>query len=400
MQPMEKETDPVVSFSLALSSESSGTRAEGDVTDKDGTDKWENGTDPAATEFDNRINSLTAILYSVVDGELNIDHPLGEIIIDPSSYQNKTNGNLKLTGRLKTNLSPTLLENDNNHYRIVVYINAPASGNWALDTKKPQQCRFSFHGTSADFSGIPMYGVARCFFKNLTTTENSETNPFIIKGDKNGLIDLSIPVLRSMAKIKVSIDGDLYKNKDEGGRTMRLKSLTVSRHANTGYLVPKGWNTTDNFLNNTMESVMNAFTGSENYTDRSCTVEAPDQNPSETWKNSDKMLRFYIPDTYNSDNDGYDSEPIKLTLEYFLDGETDLEKVNRNDIFICQYKEDGTHDVEDSNHERWDIIRNHIYEFVIKGVEASTGDLNISVSVKKWVPYHYDLNEDDVLVTQ
>ena len=32
----------------------------------------------------------------------------------------------------------------------------------------------------------------------------------------------------------------------------------------------------------------------------------------------------------------------------------------------------------------WDIIRNHIYEFVITGVEAASGNLNVQVSITPW----------------
>lgn len=379
--PVSSSSETVVSFNLALSSESQGTRAVGDVTDKDGNENWQNGADPEATEFDNRINSMKVVLYAVAGNTLNTDNPLGEMEVDPSSYTDDKDGSITVKGKLKTNIPASLLADPKTSYRLAVFINAPVTGTYGLDIKKPSQCVFNFHGTSEQFQGIPMYGVAKCYFTGLTNAEGTETSPFVIKGSSDGSSDLSIPVLRSMAKIKVRVHNDLYETVANGGREVRLKSIKINRHANRGFLVPKGWNTVDNFLSVNLKSVMNGFIGSDNYTDKECSYDAPETNPAESWKNSDQKLRFYIPDTFNCEHDGYDSEPIKLTLEYYTDG--DYSDVRTDDIFLCRYTDDGKHDVNDANHQIWDIIRNHIYEFVIEGVEASF-DLKVGVSVKKW----------------
>ncbi len=367
-EPMVEQ--PTLTFRLALSSENLGTR--GDVNDAEDhkTQTWTptTGSDPNAVTFDNNLNSLRVVLYKVVgtDSRLNYEYPVAEltnISYDKTDYD----GVVVVSGKLNSTFTAAELEGA--EHRLVVFVNPPLT----LDIKNPGDCVFSEHGNSKAFSGgLPMYGVADVDFTGLSSHSGGD---FQLKGSDGQ--DLSISILRSVAKIKVQLSNDLYKGVDKGGKNVRLISMIVSHHAQTGYICPEGWDTVSTFAGLTHNSVMRPVSNA-GY-DTECTI-TPYQgdDADDTWMNSEKMLRFYCPDTFNNDA----KKPIKLTINYKVGDDSD---VRSDDIYLCQYK-DGVHDTGDDDHKRFDIIRNHIYLFTITKVKDNF-KLQCEVSIQKW-GYH------------
>ena len=92
-----------------------------------------------------------------------------------------------------------------------------------------------------------------------------------------------------------------------------------------------------------------------------------------------------MPDTYNIDNthqfhDHTEEGEIKLTVTYVSD---DDETEKTGEIYFRSYDENGK-PLRGEGSVAWDIIRNHIYEYVIEGVEATTGNLQVNVKVNEW----------------
>ena len=378
-----------VNFTIRLSetgqtrSDNSGTRA----GDPSNADDIMNGSEEG-TVFDKTINTLDVVLYRVIGNEINYRYPVGSLTISADEMENikrDTDGDVEIKGVLNTEMRVSDLTDYK--YRLAVFINAPSN----LNIANPGAATFERHGTPDDITaGIPMFGIQDAYFTGIG--ETSEGNEFTIKSDEEGTQPLSVSVLRAMAKIKVNIANQDLIDK----RNMKLVSLEINQHANKGFMLPKNWMTVSNLANQPMKSLMNAYTGSGNYTtDEQCLITAPQTDPTESWKNSSKMLRFYCPESYNSTKDDINgTEIITLKVKFLHDGvATPTEK----EIFLCKYYDQGENKGQPNKTEPWDIVRNCIYEFNITNIAPHTGDLSVQVSVNKWQKVHFDLDADDIM---
>lgn len=383
--PQAENAAPFVSFTIALSMESNGTRADARIADGEepntgigGDNEWGNSGTESGTKFENTVNNIIPVLYSATkqpNGKVTINsaYPVGKMV-NAVYDRNDTDGTLTITGQLKTEIPASMLEEEGHTYRLAVFVNAKNG----FDIYKPEQNTFSRHGIPSNLkidgdpenrTGIPMYGVHEVKFDGLADgLKNGEyldsTNPYVL-GET-----FTIPVLRSMAKVIVRVDEEKL-----AGRDVKLSKVEISRHLNKGHLVPKGWDTCKSVSELTLTGAMNPFISSDiDAYDKGCYVE-----PKEEDRNSDTYLRFFLPETYNCNHDDISTtEPIKLTVTYTSDGTSD-EKTGV--IYFANYDDNGK--PTDWEDKAWDIIRNHIYEFVIEGVEDNFG-LKVAVNVKKW----------------
>lgn len=384
--PQAENAAPFVSFTIALSMESNGTRADARIADGEepntgdgGDNEWGNSGTESGTKFENTVNNIIPVLYSATKQPngivtINSAYPVGKMV-NAVYDRNDTDGTLTITGQLKTEIPASMLEEEGHTYRLAVFVNAKNG----FDIYKPEQNTFSRHGIPSNLkidgdpenrTGIPMYGVHEVKFDGLADGLKDgkyldSNNPYVL-GET-----FTIPVLRSMAKVIVRVDEEKL-----AGRDVKLSMVEISRHLNKGHLVPKGWDTCKSVSELTLTGAMNPFISSNiDAYDEGCHVE-----PKKEDLNSDTFLRFFLPETYNCNHDDIDTtEPIKLTVTYTSDGTSEPKT---GVIYFANYDDNGKPTDWEKN--AWDIIRNHIYEFVIEGVEASTGELKVNVKVKDW----------------
>ena len=381
--PQAENAAPFVSFTIALSMESNGTRADARIADGEdpntgigGDNEWGNGGTESGTVFENTVNNIIPVLYSATkqpNGKVTINsaYPVGKMV-NAVYDRNDTDGTLTITGQLKTEIPASMLEEEGHTYRLAVFVNAKDG----FDIYKPEQNTFHRHGIPSNLKidgtediGIPMYGVHEVKFDGLA--DGLKDGKYLDSKHPYELDQkFTIPVLRSMAKVIVRVDEEKL-----AGRDVKLKEVIIDRHVNKGYLVPKGWDTCTSVSELTLKGAMNGYVGTldQDY-DKNCSILPTDDNT-----NSDTFLRFFLPETYNCNHDDISTtEPIKLTVTYTSDGTSD-EKTGV--IYFANYDDNGKPTDWEKN--AWDIIRNHIYEFVIEGVEDNFG-LKVAVNVKKW----------------
>lgn len=427
---VQGEVNLPVSFTIQLALESQNTRS-GDndgialYSDSEGAGTWEDDekgeyddgeiTDDSGTNFDNTINSITPVLYFVTGNEMKTTYPVAQMVDQRWEKVEGKDGEFKVTGTLKSsNWSTDMLTDPQYKYRIALFINCGEEDVMSpLNINTPAQATFNHHGKPDDcrdenskhFHGIPMYGVGEVKFV-VDESADDPTRKYKILGNNDQ--ELNINILRSMAKVRVKLSDELAKDEK-----INLTELYISRHAIKGFVVPKGWNTTSDVATLTNGLAMNAFTGAikDDY-NHDCYVRPQteengnkvDNDDPDYNANTSELLRFYLPDTYNCDHDGIDdSDEIYLRLSYTVEDQEYTHLLWFRPVSEWpsmkegEYSDDGTINYPDSG-TPWDIIRNHIYEFVIEGVEASTGELKVNVSVKPWKKHHFEFNEDEILV--
>lgn len=430
-EPMVMPTEDIVkipvSFSIRLDSEDA-TRGDARIG------IWEDGEDPSndreGTTFENTINSLTPVLY-LADYRGIIDEKNPIAVLDGATTLTSTNispsvnaggemidGQFDVSGKMIcSGLTSSQLIDCQDRLRLAVFINcAEDDVMLPLDIRRPAQATFNHHGKPDDckdsgskhFHGIPMYGVSGVsFFKEKDSDGNDVYKVYDPNSTEEQKQTLSIPILRSMAKVRVKLNADKEGKID--GKEVKLSSLFISRHAVKGYVVPKDWDkVTDVTLLNFNGKGCNPLF-SDNYKggdyNHACYVEPQPQDDKdineihqgdeEYYKNSEDLLRFYIPDTYNCTNDADDTSPeIYMELTYTVDGNEYTHPLffrPQNQWPRAEGKDEYSDDSTIPNLPNltkfgapWDIIRNHIYEFVIEGVEETTGNLQVNVKVNEW----------------
>ena len=346
--------DIYLGFTLSVADTGSGTRAEGDPFN--GQD-W--GTDYTPSEvgtvFENTVKEVVPVLYPVDEatGKLMTSVIAGEIT-SPALVKEEKDGliNYSITGKLKTSFHPDVLKSGS--YRLVVFVN-PKS---AVNNKNPETCDFQLAGApSGNFDRIPMWGVADVDLSNL------EAGKTVFIKDKTGK-DLNMPVLRSMAKIRIKLD---HTDPDMVGRDVKLTKVTVHNLNDKGYIVPNSWSSLSSITSLGIPSTINALT---------------------SWKQGDFVaagtsdiateseINFYLPEVVNTTGE----REVVIRVNYKCDG---LEEEKTGDIHLCLYGTDGK---PVANAKLWNVVRNHIYEYTITGV-AKNYSLNAQVCVKKWL-YH------------
>ncbi|MDE7414366.1 MAG: hypothetical protein K2N05_11365 [Muribaculaceae bacterium] len=386
----------MVRFMIQMSTESDGTRAGADAPDpNDYTDpdkKWEDQYNTGeASDFDNLIKNIEPMLFLTKkeDGKpvVDVDKPFGNLTIIENGIEPVGNsGNTyKVTALLET---PVIAEELKKlDLRFVVFANVSKKG---LSSNNPNLVCFERHGIPGTieekipFDAIPMFGIGKPNFDGLTSANHSDTEPFDLMDGDDPTQDLSISLLRSMAKICVKLDD--AKINAAGDRDVKLVSLNIDRHSRKGFVAPKGWAKVTSVKKLGLKSVLNPYIDSQRDYRDDCNVIINDEKDKNT---SNKRLIFYVPETYNSQNDGYDTTPIKIEVKYTCNcGDCSTTDPHTNYLYFCTTN-NGAHDDDKhgaDTHNQWDIIRNHIYEFNITGI-ADNFNLECEVNVKKW-GYH------------
>ncbi|MDE5808182.1 MAG: hypothetical protein K2H76_08695 [Muribaculaceae bacterium] len=374
-QPVcDKVEAHMVSFSLSVDKD--GTRS--------GDETWSGGyEDEEGFEWDQTIStspdSIHPVLYDVNDkDEIITSNPAGEIKNVIVTYD-KTEKCYNVSGKLETNKTLSMLQNGK--FRLVIYANMKD-----YDAKNPmsEQAEFTRHGapgsgTSDDeLKHVPMFGVGVANLSQVGT-QTGVTQYTILDSSGN---PLNIPMLRAMAKVRVKIAEDLRNVID-------LKEISINRHAQSGYIVPNSWNKISSVYEIPLNQTMNAKTNN-NHT---CTTTI---NPETDKTNNRDKLRFFIPETFNKDNDGVTgSTDLSLTIKYVYikceqdaskkddeHGHTEVSEPVEQTIYFRQYL-NGKPNMDVAP---YDIIRNHVYDFTINGV-ANNFELLMDLSIYKW-KYH------------
>ncbi len=389
-EPVEPQAGGVevpVSFTIRLASEAGGTRADGSAED-DGASTWDPGEAETneGISFDNEIKSVKPVIYKV-NGATIESTPIAKMTW-MEKKEDKGGGLWLISGIMKCEPGITAEELFTNNYRIALFINCNEGDvKNPLKLDNPGAAKFYHHGIpgqnrdkeaygSEQFESIPMYGVAPISF---------EKDGAFIKATGTGAKgEISVNVLRSMAKVRV-----LLSDKLQG--KVKLTNLSISRHAIEGYVCPKKWDTATDFANVASSVYMRGLTSSSNFYNHVCNTDISTIYHEGTGGNSVNKIGFYLPDTYNSHHDGYDSEEIKLTISYDIYSTVGNEstKVAHHDNPMWFRPVGEWSEEKRKASEPWDIIRNHIYEFVITGVEPTTGALIVDVAIKPWVKHEF-----------
>lgn len=349
-QPEEVEPEPskgfstMMRFTIAVPDNADITRAE---AEEFLGENWGNysPTDPGV-EFDSKLtSSITAVLYSVnPDGSINHNNPSG-VITDPTVQTKNENGNTYylITGRLKSSYPEEMLKSGK--FRMMVFTNYDA-----FDIKKPDNISFTRYGIpdNSVFTSIPMWGVGEADLSGL----KSDGTVYDVQDSKGGPLQISL--LRAMAQIRVHVSDAMYSE-----REVRLVKATLNRMNHTGFIVPGRWNLSANTLSLKLENTINAYSSPRDFS-----VSASDELEK-------KSICFYLPEIVNSTGE----DEIIMTVEYSDDsGET-----HTGNIHFCRYV-DG---IPVEGAARWDIVRNHIYEYKIAKIQENYS-LGIQVCVKQW----------------
>lgn len=177
---------------------------------------------------------------------------------------------------------------------------------------------------------IPMWGVATVNF-NLQSHQDLGT----------------IYLLRSAVKVEIKLNQSLI---DEG---LKIEDAFINKHAPNGYWFPTGWNSVGNTISLSHSGCYNPFSVS---------------NTSQYFtKSSDSEVVIYLPEM---NTDGADiTIRVKKGDEIFLFA---------NAIKFANYDDDG--DVTD---EKFNLVRNHHYQYTITSVNIGAG-LDLECSVLDW----------------
>lgn len=189
--------------------------------------------------------------------------------------------------------------------------------------------QFDWEDVNGDDGYIPMWGVVT---HSVTAAELQDLG--------------TIHLLRAAAKVVVAFDASFPT-----GYT--VNSVTIKNYNETGNNLPSGWNTCENTTELDMEDCINV-TGNHVH---------------ETLPfihNTDGTYTLYLPE-YSNVSHASDKSVVQVTLN------------NRSyDIHFCDYDNAGIPNLTNG----YNIVRNHIYRFNIKGIAA--GGLKLSLEVADW----------------
>lgn len=235
---------------------------------------------------------------------------------------------------------------------------------------------------SHGFEAIPMWGISKVDFTNAKQGQYTEIN--------NGN---ACALLRAMAKVRVNLA--LLSPYKENNK-VKLLSASLNRINESGYLLPEGWNTCTNTSTLKLDKTFREKAS------RPATAipTDPDDNDSPTvdfitykvrntgldkatpqYEINGDYIEFYIPEIANDNSDA-----LQITIEYEVD---DFKRSNH--LYFTKYENGGPKkDPATGNYQRglWNVVRNHIYEFNITGVQASK--ISVEARVKDW-QYHKEV---------
>lgn len=270
------------------------------------------------TPFESGI-LVSAFAMSILDSQTNLKAGGVDAVVVSGP---QTDGTISLSGRLELSPDMTIDRLRQGRYKAMVVANAPGM----TDVSQLSTATFSLSGLpSARFEAIPMWGVATADFTGIKPGESHDI----------GTIDL----LRAMAKVEVLVS-------DEVEREVTVDSLRMNRCPGAGYVAPGHWDTLD----------------ATDELEFSSTLRVPSGAGSAPL--SVKGHYFYMPEAVNSSAD-----PLEMTVHYTVDGEPLEGRVS-----IARYEGGFPTD------RLYDVVRNHIYRFVIKSVPAD-GELKFNASI-------------------
>lgn len=227
-------------------------------------------------------------------------------------------------------------------YKFMVLANCPNTAT------TEEQLTFSYTqlDPTSEQGSIPMWGVHQV-----------DMSPLV----RNQMLDIGdIWLLRAAAKVEVKLTDKLKSE------NTTINSATLKYYNQTGYVLPSGWSEVSNTRSLDQENCMRLY--------RHAAMSLPFVRDDKTGN-----YYLYIPEF---DNKNYPAERNKISLEFNINGES---KVFEDAISFCQYS-DGV-PVDDSH---YDIVRNHIYEFVIRSVVGS--NLVLEYYVADWSTEDWDGN--------
>jgi hypothetical protein len=358
-QPVGEDNPVYMNFSVTVENPAPATRG----TTFPDLNKYETWGDDytlndEGTDFDTRVlaENFTPVIFATTDPTKRA----GEFeILSYYTAPGTSTTTYFIHGRfVPSEEYPTMEALQKETFRLMIFANTPsAPTDYAtMDFEYISNTRPVKEEESEGFDAIPMWGVCEVDMSNLRQGSLSiinENNPCAL--------------LRAMAKVTVKIN----LNATQKGRKVNLTSLALNRYAKNGYVTPHGWNT----LANTTDLKFNS-------TIRECTSSLVNES-YETFKvrqqegtgiDNPDYISFYLPEIANS-NENY----LELTVNYTVDG---AEKSNH--IYFCTYGSNGgPADMKALG--EWDIVRNHIYEYTITGVQDSK--ISVEAKVKDW-QYH------------
>ncbi len=356
-----------VTFNVALQKTPAATRADGQTWEDNDPLKREDGN-----EFDCKILpfNFSAAIYRA-NGEL-----AGTIkqLSQSRSVDNFSTHVLSFTGLLDTEITGDEFERSGpNDFKIMIFANlpnhfdpAPSTAEGATETAvdKADKLDFSLKGKAGDFEAIPMWGVKAVTMKNLMSTETYDESKLNNLG--------TVYLLRAMAMVRV-MWGDKVKDK------ANFVKFELNRHNGSGYTLPASWN--DSTDTKKIE-LAKTIREKKDENQQKMTVTA-DPTKSMKYQGKDfteeKFIQFYLPEI---DNTTTESDEVTLTVTYQLNGE----ETPREGVIKFRNYEEG---VPKAGEGPYDIVRNHIYEFIITQIGSDGIELNAAVRDWRIIRYEY-----------
>lgn len=402
---VKEETPAFLSFTVAVETPSSATRG-GEFTDPqngDNTISWgDNYLSADGNAFENLLlgkDFFTPVVYEVSGGT---PKQVGdfELLTFSRSFLNNTTY-YHIHGRFKPNSEyddVALLKDGSKDYRMAVFANIP--NNWdvanpgnLITSSDPANYGNIVYSHMSDgnpvgesvesvdaidhgFDAIPMWGVTKVDFSGLKQGEVANITPVACK------------LLRAMAKVTVTFD-----LKEDQKNRVRLESLHLNYFNESGIVIPKEWMsakyTTDLKYSDSFNAKDDTRKSGTDTTDSWLNGDPRDASIDESVfaystkkvyglneSGKEGKISFYLPEVTNEED-----RPLILNVRYTVG-----EDLKQNQLYFTQYSDGKPQILEGkTNYSGWNIVRNHIYEYTVTGVQDSK--IDVQVRVNNW-KYH------------
>ena len=340
--------------------------------DGDGTDDSENAM-LGDYVYENYIDVKTLeVIVLGTDGTYKgyVDIDPTKIVRDPEN----TNNGRRYTFEGRLEVPKEFISNQTLNCKLMVIANSgsvlteDSNGNKTFDSDKlfdynPE----NFHANATTKKYIPMWGIA------------TYTGVWLPYGTIQKL-DTPIYMLRSMAKIEVTMKDELY------GQGYRIMGATLNKYLSQGLVMPKTITTSPTDVLTTKENVFNPVSstnntvtgtwGTSNFKDYHSTI--TDELEYKTWV-------IYVPEMTNQDN----SLKVLLNLGK-LNGKaitsitTTDELKEKHVVELKDYAYVKTEsDKNASEVMPYDIVRNWYYQYIINKIEDGI-EATLTVTANEW----------------
>ena len=311
-----------VAFTLKLDKAQPATR----------TTWGDNYPNKPGTGYENRIDQLQVVLYSIDDN--NAAYPLHNLWQETSSTQEGGQDTYTFVGSINTNDADSPRPGK---YKIMVFANCTDLTN--NETNLGNLAYNYTYNNATDAPAIPMWGV---------TTAELTLKP----GERQTLTE-GIDLLRAVAKVEVK----LQDNTDTQG--FSLTDVTISTANTQGYCLPAGYASVDHTKDlDREENNLASFHPIENTS--GCTKDIAFAQAT------DKSHYLYLPE--------YDNGTNAATLSV-----TVADEDNQPETYTLEFK-DYTNGQPTG--EAYNIVRNHLYRYTITKID--NGQLTVQHQVMPW----------------